>query len=170
MILLKTNYGEITLELDHENAPETAENFEAYVKDGFYDGVIFHRVIDNFMIQGGGFDVDMQQKPTKGTIKNEANNGLSNDAGTVAMARTQDPHSASAQFFINVSDNNFLNHTSETTEGWGYAVFGKVVGGMETVEKIKAVKTTMKMGHQDVPADEVIIETATIVEASEDDA
>lgn len=170
MILLKTNYGEITLELDHENAPETAKNFEAYVKDGFYDGVIFHRVIDNFMIQGGGFDVDMQQKPTKGTIKNEANNGLSNDAGTVAMARTQDPHSASAQFFINVSDNNFLNHTSETTEGWGYAVFGKVVGGMETVEKIKAVKTTMKMGHQDVPADEVIIETATIVEASEDDA
>lgn len=170
MILLKTNYGEITLELDHENAPETAKNFEAYVKDGFYDGVIFHRVIDNFMIQGGGFDVDMQQKPTKGTIKNEANNGLSNDAGTVAMARTQDPHSASAQFFINVSDNNFLNHTSETTEGWGYAVFGKVVGGMETVEKIKAVKTTMKMGHQDVPADEVIIERATIVEASEDDA
>lgn len=170
MILLKTNYGEITLELDHENAPETAKNFEAYVKDGFYDGVIFHRVIDNFMIQGGGFDVDMQQKPTKGTIKNEANNGLSNDAGTVAMARTQDPHSASAQFFINVSDNNFLNHTSETTEGWGYAVFGKVVGGMETVEKIKAVKTTMKMGHQDVPADEVIIETATIVEASEDEA
>ena len=122
------------------------------------------------MIQGGGFDVDMQQKPTKGTIKNEANNGLSNDAGTVAMARTQDPHSASAQFFINVSDNNFLNHTSETTEGWGYAVFGKVVGGMETVEKIKAVKTTMKMGHQDVPTDEVIIETATIVEASEDEA
>jgi len=170
MILLKTNYGEITLELDHENAPETAENFEAYVKDGFYDGVIFHRVIDNFMIQGGGFDVDMQQKPTKGTIKNEANNGLNNDAGTVAMARTQDPHSASAQFFINVSDNNFLNHTSETTEGWGYAVFGKVVGGMETVEKIKAVKTTTKMGHQDVPAGEVIIETATIVEASKDDA
>ena len=120
------------------------------------------------MIQGGGFDVDMQQKPTKGTIKNEANNGLSNDAGTVAMARTQDPHSASAQFFINVSDNNFLNHTSETTEGWGYAVFGKVVDGMETVEKIKAVKTTMKMGHQDVPVDEVIIESATIVETTDD--
>lgn len=168
MILLKTNYGAITLELDHENAPETAKNFEAYVKDGFYDGVIFHRVINNFMIQGGGFDVDMQQKPTKGTIKNEANNGLSNDAGTVAMARTQDPHSASAQFFINVSDNNFLNHTSETTEGWGYAVFGKVVDGMETVEKIKAVKTTMKMGHQDVPVDEVIIESATIVETTDD--
>jgi peptidyl-prolyl cis-trans isomerase B (cyclophilin B) len=164
MILLKTNYGDIKLELDHENAPVTAKNFESYVKDGFYDGVIFHRVIDNFMIQGGGFDVNMQQKPTKETIQNEANNGLKNDAGTVAMARTMDPHSASAQFFINVSDNNFLNHTSETTEGWGYAVFGKVVDGIDVVNKIKSVKTTMKAGHQDVPADEVIIESASIVE------
>ena len=165
MILLKTNYGNITLELDYENAPETAKNFESYVKDGFYDGVIFHRVIDNFMIQGGGFDVDMQQKPTKATIQNEANNGLSNDNGTIAMARTMDPHSASAQFFINVADNNFLNHTSETTEGWGYAVFGKVVDGLDVVTKIKSVKTTMKAGHQDVPVNEVIIESATVVEA-----
>lgn len=165
MILLKTNYGDITLELDHENAPITAKNFESYVKDGFYNGVIFHRVIDNFMIQGGGFDVNMQQKPTKETIQNEANNGLKNDTGTIAMARTMDPHSASAQFFINVSDNNFLNHTSETTEGWGYAVFGKVVDGMDVVNKIKSVKTTMKMGHQDVPVDEVIIEAASVIEA-----
>lgn len=165
MILLKTNYGDITLELDYENAPVSAKNFESYVKDGFYDGVVFHRVIDNFMIQGGGFDVDMQQKPTRETIQNEANNGLSNDAGTIAMARTMDPHSASAQFFINVSDNNFLNHTSETTEGWGYTVFGKVAEGMEVVNKIKAVKTTMKAGHQDVPVNEVIIESASVVEA-----
>lgn len=165
MILLKTNYGDITLELDYENAPVSAKNFERYVKDGFYDGVVFHRVIDNFMIQGGGFDVDMQQKPTRETIQNEANNGLSNDAGTIAMARTMDPHSASAQFFINVSDNNFLNHTSETTEGWGYTVFGKVAEGMEVVNKIKAVKTTMKAGHQDVPVNEVIIESASVVEA-----
>ncbi|KZX73294.1 peptidylprolyl isomerase [Oleiphilus sp. HI0009] len=166
MILLKTNYGDITLELDYEKAPVTAKNFEAYVKDGFYDGVIFHRVIDNFMIQGGGFDVDMNQKPTRETIENEANNGLSNDIGTIAMARTMDPHSASAQFFINVSDNAFLNHTSETTEGWGYAVFGKVAEGMDVVEKIKSVKTTMKAGHQDVPVNEVIIESASVVEAS----
>lgn len=164
MILLKTNYGEITLELDYEKAPETAKNFEQYVREGFYDGMVFHRVIDNFMIQGGGFDVDMQQKPTRETIKNEANNGLTNDAGTVAMARTMDPHSASAQFFINVSDNNFLNHTSETTEGWGYAVFGKVAEGMDVVKKIKGVKTTTKAGHQDVPVDEVIIESASVIE------
>lgn len=162
MILLKTNYGEITLELNHEKAPETAKNFEQYVKDGFYDGVVFHRVIDNFMVQGGGFDVDMNQKETRAPIKNEANNGLENKVGTVAMARTMDPHSASAQFFINVSDNAFLNHTAETAEGWGYAVFGKVVEGMDVVNKIKGVKTTTKNFHQDVPVDEVIIESATI--------
>src|SRR6056300_1500696 len=120
MIVLNTNHGAITLELNFDKAPISAANFLDYAKSGFYDGMVFHRVIDNFMIQGGGFDVDMQQKPTRETIKNEANNGLTNDAGTIAMARTMDPHSASAQFFINVSDNNFLNHTSETTEGWGY--------------------------------------------------
>lgn len=165
MILMKTNFGDIKLELDHEKAPETAKNFESYVKEGFYDGVIFHRVISNFMIQGGGFEPGMKQKSTRDPIKNEANNGLSNKTGTVAMARTMDPHSASAQFFINVKDNDFLDHTAETMEGWGYAVFGKVVEGMDVVEKIKKVPTTMKAGHQDVPAEDVVIESASIVEA-----
>jgi len=164
MILLKTNFGDITLELDHENAPNTAKNFESYVKDGFYDGVIFHRVINNFMIQGGGFTEDMQQKETKAPIENEADNGLSNKNGTIAMARTMDPHSASAQFFINVKDNDFLDHSAKTMEGWGYAVFGKVAEGMDVVEKIKAVATTTKAGHQDVPAEPVVIESATIIE------
>jgi len=164
MILLKTNHGDITLKLDHENAPITAKNFEQYVKDGFYDGLIFHRVISNFMVQGGGFEPGMTQRTTRETIQNEANNGLSNKNGTVAMARTMDPHSASGQFFINVKDNTFLNHTAETMEGWGYAVFGEVVDGLDIVEKIKAVKTTTKSGHQDVPVEDVIIETATIVE------
>ena len=165
MILMKTNFGDIKLELDHEKAPETAKNFESYVKEGFYDGVIFHRVISNFMIQGGGFEPGMKQKSTRDPIKNEANNGLSNKTCTVAMARTMDPHSASAQFFINVKDNDFLDHTAETMEGWGYAVFGKVVEGMDVVEKIKKVPTTMKAGHQDVPAEDVVIESASIVEA-----
>ena len=165
MILMKTNFGDIKLELDHEKAPETAKNFESYVKEGFYDGVIFHRVISNFMIQGGGFEPGMKQKSTRDPIKNEANKGLSNKTGTVAMARTMDPHSASAQFFINVKDNDFLDHTAETMEGWGYAVFGKVVEGMDVVEKIKKVPTTMKAGHQDVPAEDVVIESASIVEA-----
>lgn len=164
MILLKTNFGDITLELDYEKAPNTAKNFESYVRDGFYDGVIFHRVINNFMIQGGGFDENMQQKPTKDTIENEADNGLSNVNGSIAMARTMDPHSASAQFFINVKDNGFLDHTAKTMEGWGYAVFGKVVEGMDIVNKIKEVPTTMRGGHQDVPTDNVIIESATVVE------
>lgn len=164
MILLKTNFGDITIELDHDKAPNTAKNFEGYVKDGFYDGVIFHRVISNFMIQGGGFDQNMQQKPTKETIENEADNGLSNVEGSIAMARTMDPHSASAQFFINVKDNGFLDHTAKTMEGWGYAVFGKVVDGMDVVEKIKSVPTTNKAGHQDVPVDNVVIESASIVE------
>lgn len=163
MILLKTNFGDITLELNHEKAPNTAKNFENYVKDGFYDGLIFHRVISNFMIQGGGFDADMQQKAANAPIENEADNGLSNEVGSIAMARTMDPHSASAQFFINVKDNGFLDHTAKTMEGWGYAVFGKVVEGMDVVEKIKAVPTTMKAGHQDVPSEPVIIESATIV-------
>lgn len=164
MILLKTNHGEITLELDHEKAPVTAKNFEQYVKDGFYDGVVFHRVISNFMIQGGGFEPGMTQKQTRDTIENEAKNGLSNKTGTIAMARTMDPHSASAQFFINVKDNGFLDHTAETMEGWGYAVFGKVVEGMDVVNKIKEVPTTMKAGHQDVPVDDVVIESASIIE------
>jgi peptidyl-prolyl cis-trans isomerase B (cyclophilin B) len=163
MILLQTNYGNIKLDLDHDKAPETAKNFEQYVTDGFYNGLIFHRVIDNFMIQGGGFDVDMNQPESRDPIQNEANNGLVNKTGSVAMARTMDPHSASAQFFINVSDNDFLNHTAETTEGWGYAVFGEVAEGMDVVNKIKGLKTAMKAGHQDVPAEEVIIENASIV-------
>ena len=164
MIVLRTNMGEIKLELDHEKAPKSAENFEKYVKDGFYDGVIFHRVIDNFMIQGGGMTPDMKEKTTRGPIDNEADNGLKNEKGTIAMARTQDPHSASSQFFINVSDNEFLNHSSKSTQGWGYAVFGKVVDGMDVIEKIKAVKTTKRKGHQDVPAEDVVIEKAEIQE------
>ena len=160
MVILKTNYGDITIELDFENAPKTAENFAQYVKDGFYDGTIFHRVIDNFMIQGGGFEPGMSQKETRETIENEADNGLKNDYGTLAMARTMDPHSASAQFFINIKDNDFLNHSGKNSQGWGYAVFGKVTDGLETVEKIKSVATTMKAGHQDVPAEDVVIEKA----------
>lgn len=163
MIKLHTNYGVITLKLFADKAPETVANFEQYVKDGHYDGTIFHRVINNFMIQGGGFEPGMQQKPTRTPIKNEANNGVANKAGTIAMARTMEPHSASAQFFINVSDNDFLNHSAPTAQGWGYAVFGEVVDGMDVVNKIKAVPTTMKAGHQDVPADDVIIEKAEIV-------
>ncbi|QEW06522.1 peptidylprolyl isomerase [Nitrincola iocasae] len=167
MIILHTNHGDITLELNYEKAPKTAANFEAYVKDGFYDGVIFHRVIDGFMIQGGGFEPDMLQKDTKDSIENEADNGLTNDTGTIAMARTMDPHSASAQFFINLSDNSFLNHTAKTSQGWGYAVFGKVTEGMEVVNKIKQVKTTSRAGHQDVPVEDVIIVSAEIVDVSD---
>lgn len=162
MIILQTNFGDIKLELDHEKAPKTAANFEQYVRDGFYDGVIFHRVIDGFMIQGGGFEPGMIPKETREPIKNEADNGLSNQTGTIAMARTMDPHSASAQFFINVADNTFLDHTAKTTEGWGYAVFGKVVDGMDVVNRIKAVSTTMRAGHQDVPVEDVVIESARI--------
>lgn len=164
MIILHTNFGDISIELDFEKAPVTAANFEQYVKEGFYDGVIFHRVINGFMIQGGGFEPGMVQKETRDPIENEADNGLSNSTCTVAMARTMDPHSASAQFFINVSENTFLDHTAKTTEGWGYAVFGKVVDGKDVVNKIKAVSTTMRAGHQDVPAEDVIIESAEIAE------
>ena len=145
-------------------APETAANFEQYVREGHYNGTVFHRVISNFMIQGGGFEPGMKQKPTRAPIKNEANNGLSNKVGTVAMARTMDPHSASAQFFINVADNGFLDHTAPTMQGWGYAVFGQVTEGMDVVEKIKGVATTMKSGHQDVPVEDVVIEKAEVVE------
>ncbi len=164
MIKLHTNHGVITLKLFTEEAPKTCDNFVQYVKDGFYDNVIFHRVISNFMIQGGGFEPGMSQKTTRDPIENEANNGLSNKTGTVAMARTMDPHSASAQFFINVKDNDFLDHSAPTTQGWGYAVFAEVVDGMDVVEAIKGVKTTSRAGHQDVPVDDVIIEKVEIVE------
>lgn len=162
MIVLHTTAGDIELELDFDKAPETAANFQQYAEEGHYDGTIFHRVIDNFMIQGGGFEPGMKQKKTRAPIRNEADNGLSNDKGTVAMARTMDPHSASAQFFINVNDNHFLNHTAKTPQGWGYAVFGKVVGGMDVVEKIKNVETGSKAGHQDVPKEDVVIESVTV--------
>ena len=163
MIKLHTNFGVITLQLFADKAPETAANFEQYVRDGHYDGTIFHRVIGNFMIQGGGFEPGMKQKTTRAPIKNEANNGLSNKIGTIAMARTMDPHSASAQFFINVANNDFLDHSAPTTQGWGYAVFGEVVDGMDVVNAIKEVKTANRMGHGDVPVDDVIIEKAEVV-------
>ncbi|HTN32342.1 MAG TPA: peptidylprolyl isomerase [Pseudomonas sp.] len=164
MIKLHTNHGTITLQLFADKAPETVANFIQYVKEGHYDNTIFHRVIGNFMIQGGGFEPGMKQKSTRASIKNEANNGLSNKNGTVAMARTMEPHSASAQFFINVKDNDFLDHTAQTVQGWGYAVFGEVIEGMDVVEKIKGVQTTMRGGHQDVPKDDVIIERAEVIE------
>ena len=168
MIVLTTNFGDITIELDFDKAPKTAANFLAYAKEGFFDGTIFHRVISNFMIQGGGFTEDMQQKPTKAMVENEADNGLANEDGTLAMARTNDPHSATAQFFINVKNNSFLNHQSKTAQGWGYCVFGKVTDGMDIVEKIKGVATGNKGGHQDVPVEPVIIEKATVGEAYSD--
>ncbi|MEW2831627.1 peptidylprolyl isomerase [Acinetobacter baumannii] len=160
---LNTYKGRIVLELNTEKAPKTAANFLEYVRDGFYDGVIFHRVIDGFMIQGGGFDENFKEKATRDAIENEADNGLSNDVGTIAMARTQAPHSASAQFFINVKNNSFLNHTSKTAQGWGYAVFGKVVEGMDVVEAIKGVRTGNRGYHADVPLENVVIESAKII-------
>ncbi|MDY6919896.1 MAG: peptidylprolyl isomerase [Pseudomonadota bacterium] len=163
LVILHTSMGDIKLALDQEKAPVTVENFVSYVKDGHYDGTIFHRVIDGFMVQGGGFDQDMQQKPTGEPIRNEANNGLKNDKYTVAMARTSDPHSATAQFFINIKDNDFLNFSAETAQGWGYAVFGKVVDGTEVVDQIKNVKTGRHGFHQDVPVEPVLIETAEVV-------
>ncbi|MBV7315925.1 peptidylprolyl isomerase [Shewanella sp. NIFS-20-20] len=164
MITLHTNHGDISIKLDFDNAPVTAENFAQYAKDGFYDGTIFHRVIDGFMIQGGGFDASMQQKTTRAAIKNEANNGLSNKVGTLAMARTSDPHSATGQFFININNNTFLDFTKETTQGWGYCVFGEVVDGMDVVNAIKGVSTGNKGMHQDVPLEPVVIESVTISE------
>lgn len=163
MIKLSTNRGEITIELNHSKAPATCSNFEQYVKDGFYDGTIFHRVIPGFMIQGGGFNEDMQQKPTRETIQNEADNGLKNDTGTLAMARTPDPHSATAQFFINVNDNDFLNFTSQSQNGWGYCVFGKVTEGMEIINAIEKSATGSHGMHQDVPKEAIIIEKAEII-------
>jgi peptidyl-prolyl cis-trans isomerase B (cyclophilin B) len=169
MIVLNTNYGPLTLELDFEKAPISSQNFLDYVKNGFYDGTVFHRVIDGFMIQGGGFEPGMKQKSTQESIDNEADNGLSNDTGTVAMARTSDPHSASSQFFINLSDNHFLNHQNKSSQGWGYAVFGKIVEGMEVVNKIKQCPTGSVSGHQDVPLEEVTIETAVVVADDDSD-
>ena len=163
MIELQTNHGVIRIELDAERAPKTTANFLAYVRNGHFDGTIFHRVIDGFMIQGGGFEPGMKQKPTGEPIENEANNGLKNARYTIAMARTNDPHSASAQFFINVADNAFLNHSSPTPQGWGYAVFGRVVGGEDVVDAIKGVRTGSRGFHQDVPVDDVIIEKAVEV-------
>lgn len=164
MVIIRTTFGEINLELDAEKAPKTVENFLKYAREGYYDGTIFHRVIDNFMIQGGGFDTEMQQKPCGDPVENEADNGLKNDFGTVAMARTTEPHSATAQFFINVKDNDFLNHSGKNMQGWGYAVFGKITAGSEVLDKIRAVPTTSRSGHQDVPTDPVIIESVEIVE------
>ncbi len=164
MITFQTNHGPITIELDFKNTPVTAKNFLTHAQNGFYDGVIFHRVIDGFMIQGGGFNTDMKQKHAQPTIQNEANKAQANVRGTVAMARTSDPHSASTQFFINVANNDFLNFKSETANGWGYCVFGKVVEGMEVVDKIKKVPTTMRAGHENVPVDHVVIEKVEILE------
>ena len=160
MIKLHTNHGVIGIELDEAKAPKTVANFREYVKKGFFDNTVFHRVIDGFMIQGGGFEPGMKQKKTDAPIENEANNGLKNDKYTVAMARTGDPHSATAQFFINVADNAFLNHTAQTSQGWGYAVFGKVVEGQDVVDKIRQVETGSRGMHQDVPTDDVVIERA----------
>jgi len=162
-ILMTTTLGPMTLELDADNAPKTVENFLSYVSNGFYDGTIFHRVINNFMVQGGGFTVDMEQKATQAPIDNEANNGLKNARGTIAMARTQDPHSATAQFFINVQDNDFLNHTGENMQGWGYTVFGKVTDGEDVLDKIRCVQTGSQAGHQDVPVEPIIIECVTVI-------
>ena len=164
MIRLHTNYGNIMLELDHEKAPVTVQNFIDYVNSGHYDNTIFHRVIDEFMIQGGGFEPGMIQKKTRAPIANEAGNGLKNDKYTIAMARTSDPHSATGQFFINVKDNDFLNYKSPTAQGYGYCVFGKVVEGMDVVDKIKKVKTGTRSGHQDVPVENAILEKAEVIQ------
>lgn len=161
-VKLSTNHGDIVLQLDAEKAPLTTENFVQYVKDGHYNGTVFHRVIKGFMIQGGGFEAGMSQKKTRASIQNEADNGLKNKKYSIAMARTMEPHSASAQFFINASDNDFLNHSGKNVQGWGYAVFGEVIEGREVVDAIEKVATGSKAGHQDVPKDDVIIEKAEI--------
>lgn len=164
MIKMETSMGDIVIELDFDNAPKSAANFQQYVEDGFYDGLIFHRVIPGFMVQGGGMDENMKEKSTRDSIENEANNGVKNDCYTLAMARTMDPHSASSQFFINVKDNSFLNFSSETPQGWGYAVFGKVVEGTDVVDEIKGVPTGRSGFHDDVPVEPVFINKATVIE------
>lgn len=164
MIKLTTTLGTIAIALDFENAPNTAANFKQYCEEGFYEGTIFHRVINGFMIQGGGMTADMAQKPTRAPIENEADNGLQNVKGSLAMARTGDPHSATAQFFINVADNDFLNYSSKTPQGWGYAVFGEVVEGMDVVDAIKTVQTGSHGGHRDVPVEPIVIEKCEITE------
>jgi peptidyl-prolyl cis-trans isomerase B (cyclophilin B) len=164
MVTIHTNYGVINVELFADKAPETVANFLSYAKEGFYDNTIFHRVIDGFMVQGGGFEPGMEQKATKATIKNEANNGLANEVGTLAMARTNEPHSASSQFFINVANNSFLNFRSESGDGWGYCVFAKVTNGMDVVNKIKDVKTGNSGYHQDVPVEDVVIQKVEVSE------
>ena len=160
---LKTNFGNITIELYSDKAPKTVDNFLRYVKDGYYNGTIFHRVIPGFMIQGGGFDKSFKQKPTRQPVENEAANGLKNEVGTVAMARTSEPHSATAQFFINVADNASLNYTSSTPRGFGYCVFGRVVDGKDVVDKIRKVKTGSRGGHQDVPLEDVVVRKAYVI-------
>jgi len=163
VVELDTNMGAIVIELNEEKAPKTVENFLNYVKSGQYDGTIFHRIIDGFMIQGGGMDAEMNEKPTNAPVENEADNGLKNEKGTIAMARTQDPHSATSQFFLNVKDNDFLNHTGKNMQGWGYTVFGKVTSGMDVIEKMKGVPTGRFGMHADVPKEPVVINSATII-------
>ncbi|MBP6496715.1 MAG: peptidyl-prolyl cis-trans isomerase [Psychrobacter sp.] len=163
VVELDTNMGAIVIELNEEKAPKTVENFLNYVKSGHYDGTIFHRIIDGFMIQGGGMDADMNEKATNKPVENEADNGLKNDAGTIAMARTQDPHSATSQFFVNVKDNDFLNHSGKNMQGWGYTVFGKVTSGMDVIEKMRGVPTGRFGMHADVPKEPVVINSATII-------
>lgn len=164
MIVFETNHGNIAIKLDSQGTPNTADNFLNYVKDGYYDGTIFHRVIEGFMIQGGGFTPGMEEKDSGESIENEADKGTSNKRGTIAMARTSDPHSASAQFFINVKDNAFLDHKNKTPDGWGYCAFGEVVEGMDVVDKIKGVNTTTRSGHQDVPEEDVVVTKVYIKE------
>ena len=163
VVELDTNMGAIVIELNEKKAPKTVENFLNYVKSGHYDGTIFHRIIDGFMIQGGGMDAEMNEKATNAPVENEADNGLKNDAGTIAMARTQDPHSATSQFFVNVKDNDFLNHSGKNMQGWGYTVFGKVTGGMDVIEKMRGVPTGRFGMHADVPKEPVVINSATII-------
>ncbi|MEX0902089.1 MAG: peptidylprolyl isomerase [Pseudohongiellaceae bacterium] len=162
MIVFNTSHGTFTVELDFDKAPKSAENFARYAREGFYDGTIFHRVIEGFMIQGGGFEPGMKQKTTAAPIENEADNGLSNLSGTLAMARTADPHSATAQFFINVADNLFLDHRDKSSQGWGYAVFGRVTDGMDVIEKIKKSPTGSAAGHQDVPVEDIVVESTEV--------
>ncbi|WP_025822382.1 peptidylprolyl isomerase [Shewanella marina] len=164
MIIFTTNFGDIQIELDMENTPVTAKNFLKYCQDGFFEGTVFHRVIKGFMIQGGGMTADMHEKPTRDPITNEANRGGSNVIGTIAMARTDAPHSATGQFFINTANNSFLDHTAKSNNGWGYAVFGQVTAGMDVVKQIEKVKTTFRAGHDDVPVEPIVIEKVTIVE------